>query len=162
MRATVSRNMNLEDVFVPDDGEALPPRRLWWALLTSAHGPLLFSATFMGMMQRAYDFAWDYLTGGIEGAAAKTDVGPVMGNGIADMLFKLEAAMALYYPISEAKLTPDHEIRQRARAAHVMMQRACVDVAQEAIRVCGGRALLKQYPLERFLRDAPVDAGNRN
>jgi alkylation response protein AidB-like acyl-CoA dehydrogenase len=162
MRATVSRNMNLEDVFVPDDGEALPPRRLWWALLTSAHGPLLFSATFMGMMQRAYDFAWDYLTGGIEGAAAKTDVGPVMGNGIADMLFKLEAAKALYYRISEAKLTPDHEIRQRARAAHVMMQRACVDVAQEAIRVCGGRALLKQYPLERFLRDAPVDAGNRN
>jgi alkylation response protein AidB-like acyl-CoA dehydrogenase len=119
---------------------------------------LLFSATFMGMMQRAYDFAWDYLTGGIEGAAAKTDVGPVMGNGIADMLFKLEAAKALYYPISEAKLTPDHEIRQRARAAHVMMQRACVDVAQEAIRVCGGRALLKQYPLERFLRDAQASS----
>ena len=48
--------------------------------------------------------------------------------------------------------------RQRARAAHVMMQRTCVEVAQEAIRVCGGRALLKQYPLERFLRDAQASS----
>jgi alkylation response protein AidB-like acyl-CoA dehydrogenase len=159
MRATVSRNMNLEDVFVPDDGEILPPGVFGGLYLTSAHGPLLFSATFTGMMQRAYDFTLDYLTGGVEGAAAKTVVGAVMGNGIADMLFKLEAAKALYYrSISEAKLTPDHEISQRARAAHVMMQRACVDVAQEAIRVCGGRALLKQYPLERFLRDAQASS----
>jgi alkylation response protein AidB-like acyl-CoA dehydrogenase len=159
MRATVSRNMKLEDVFVPDDGEVLPPGVFGGLYLTSAHGPLLFSATFMGMMQRAYDFTLDYLTGGIDGAAAKGEIGPVMGNGIADMLFKLEAAKALYYrSISEAKLTPDHEIRQRARAAHVMMQRTCVDVAQEAIRVCGGRALLKQYPLERFLRDAQASS----
>ncbi len=162
MRATVSRNMQLEDVFVPDDAEVLPPGVFGGLYLTSAHGPLLFSATFMGMMQRAYDFTLDYLTGGIEGAAAKADIGPVMGNGIADMLFKLEAAKALYYrSASEAKLTPNHEIRQRARAAHVMMQRTCVDVAQEAIRVCGGRALLKQYPLERFLRDAQASSGMR-
>jgi len=159
MRATVSRNMQLEDVFVPDDGEVLPPGVFGGLYLTSAHGPLLFSATFMGMMQRAYDFTLDYLTGGIEGAAAKAVIGPVMGNGIADMLFKLEAAKALYYrSVSEAKLKPDHEIRQRARAAHVMMQRSCVEVAQEAIRVCGGRALLKQYPLERFLRDAQASS----
>ena len=34
------------------------------------------------------------------------------------------------------------------------IQQTVVEVAQEAIRVCGGRALLKKYPLERFLRDA--------
>ena len=77
-----------------------------------------------------------------------------MSNGIADM-FKIEAAKALYYrAASEAKLKPTHEIRQRARAAHIMIQRNCVEVAQEAIKVCGGQALLKQFPLERFLRDA--------
>ena len=71
------------------------------------------------------------------------------------MLSKVEAARALYYrSISEAKLQPTHEIRQRARAAHLTIQRAVVEVAQEAIRVCGGRALLKKHPLERFLRDA--------
>jgi alkylation response protein AidB-like acyl-CoA dehydrogenase len=155
MRATVSRNMELRDVFVPDDGEILPPGVFGGLYLNSAHGPLLFSATFLGLMQRAYAYTLDYLTGGVDGAAAKETVGPVMGNGIADMLFKVEAARALYLrSVSEAKLTPTHEIRQRARAAHVMVQRTVVEVTQEAIRVCGGRALLKQFPLERFLRDA--------
>jgi hypothetical protein len=31
-------------------------------------------------------------------------------------------------------------------------------VAQEAIRVCGGRAFLKRYPLERYARDARAAA----
>ncbi len=155
MRATVSRAMVLRDVFVPDEGEILPPGVFGGLYLTSAHGPLLFSATFLGIMGRAYDLTLDYLTGGLEGAPAKGQVGPVMGNSLADMLVKVEAARALYLrSVSEAKLPPTHEIRQRARAAHVMVQRSVVDVTQEAIRVCGGRALLKQFPLERLLRDA--------
>ena len=155
MRATVSRNMVLKDVFVPDAGEILPPGVFGGLYLNSAHGPLLFSATFLGIMQRAYSYTLDYLTGGVEGAPARGEVGPVMGNGLADMMFKVEAARALYLrSVSEAKLAPNHEIRQRARAAHVMVQRTVVEVTQEAIRVCGGRALLKQFPLERFLRDA--------
>ncbi len=47
---------------------------------------------------------------------------------------------------------------QRARAAHVTVQRAVVTVTQEAIRVCGGRAFLKRYPLERHARDARAAA----
>jgi alkylation response protein AidB-like acyl-CoA dehydrogenase len=31
-------------------------------------------------------------------------------------------------------------------------------VTQEAIRVCGGRGLLKRYPLERYARDARAGA----
>ncbi|MEE2689850.1 MAG: acyl-CoA dehydrogenase family protein [Pseudomonadota bacterium] len=156
MRATVSRDMVLEDVFVADEAEVLPPGVFGGLYLSSAaHGPMLFSATFLGMMQRAYEFTLDYLTGGVDGASAKEDIGAVMSNGIADMLFKIESAKALYYrAASEAKLKPTQEIRQRARAAHIMVQRNCVEVAQEAIKICGGRALLKRFPLERYLRDA--------
>ena len=50
------------------------------------------------------------------------------------------------------------EAVQRARVAHVAVQRAVVAVTQEAIRVCGGRALLKRYPLERYARDARAAA----
>jgi len=31
-------------------------------------------------------------------------------------------------------------------------------VTQEAIRLCGGRGLLKRYPLERYARDARAGA----
>ncbi|MEL0111039.1 MAG: acyl-CoA dehydrogenase family protein [Rickettsiales bacterium] len=159
MRATVSRSMVLKDVFVPDDGEVLPPGVFGGLYLTSAPGPVLVSATFLGIMQAAYAYTLDYLTGGADGAPKKDMVGPVMGNSIADMMFKVEATRALYLrSVSEAKLEPTHEIRQRARAAHVMVQRMVVDVTQEAIRVCGGRALLKEFPLERYLRDAQASS----
>ena len=92
------------------------------------------------------------------------------GHAIAEMLFAIESARAFYYrAISEAQVDPPLEAVQRARAAHVTVQRAVVTVTQEAIRVCGGRAFLKRYPLERYARgragrgtDAPVDRGDRN
>jgi alkylation response protein AidB-like acyl-CoA dehydrogenase len=33
-----------------------------------------------------------------------------------------------------------------------------VELTGEAIRVCGGRAMLKRYPLERYYRDARASA----
>src|SRR5260370_29254208 len=75
------------------------------------------------------------------------------------MLFTIEAARAIYYrAISEARVDAPLEAVQRARAAHVTVQRAVVTVTQEAIRVCGGRAFLKRYPFERYARDARAAA----
>jgi alkylation response protein AidB-like acyl-CoA dehydrogenase len=50
------------------------------------------------------------------------------------------------------------DVEQRARAAHVTIQRGVVEVTAEAIRVCGGRAMLKRHPLERYARDAQAAA----
>ena len=159
MRGTVSRDMVLEDVFIPDEGEVLPPGVFGGLYLSAAHGPMLFSATFLGLMRQAYSAALDYVTGNMEGAPKKEGASQVAQRGIAEMLLDIEATEALYYrSISEAKLEPDHEIRQRARAAHIMVQRKAVEVTQEAVRVCGGRALLKRFPLERYLRDAQASS----
>ena len=75
------------------------------------------------------------------------------------MLFSLESTRALYYrAISEESSDPSVDEIQRARAAHVQVQQAVVLVTAEAIRVCGGRAILKRYPLERYYRDARASA----
>src|SRR5229473_500254 len=124
MRATVSRDMLLQDVFVPDDAEVLPPGLFGAMYNAFPHLFLSFSATFLGLMQAAY-----------------------------------ECARAIYYrAISEAEVDAPLDAVQRARAAHVTVQRAVVAVTQEAIRVCGGRAFLKRYPLERYARDARAAA----
>jgi len=48
---------------------------------------------------------------------------------------------------------------QRARAAHVTVQRAVVTVTQEAIRVCGGRAFLSgAIRSSAYARDARAAA----
>jgi isovaleryl-CoA dehydrogenase len=75
------------------------------------------------------------------------------------MLFTLEAARALYCcAIAEARVDAPLAAVQPARAAHVAVQRSAVVLTQEAIRVCGSRALLKRHPLERYARDARAGA----
>lgn len=160
MRATVSRDMVLQDVFVPDDAEVLPSG-LFGALYNAfPHlSPLTFSATFLGLMQASYDYTIAYLTGGIPGAPGiQSEIG-AKGHAVAEMLFALEAARALYYrAIAEARVDAPPAAVQRARAAHVTVLRSAVTLTQEAIRVCGGRALLKRHPLERYARDARAGA----
>jgi alkylation response protein AidB-like acyl-CoA dehydrogenase len=160
MRATVSRDMLLQDVFVPDDGEVLPPGLFGAMYNAFPHlSPLTFCATFMGLMEAAYDGALAYLAGRMPGSPGLHTEGAVKGHAVAEMLFTLEAARALYYrAISEARVGAPPDAVQRARAAHVTVLRSAVTVTQEAIRVCGGRAFLKRYPLERYARDARAGA----
>ena len=159
MRATVSRDMVLQDVFVPDDAEVLPPGLFGAMYNAFPHLFLSFSATFLGLMQAAYDSALAYLTGRMPGAPVPHSEIAAKGPAVADMLFAIEGARALYYrAVSEARVGASPEAVQRARAAHVTVQRTVVPVTQEAIRVCGGRGLLKRYPLERYARDARAAA----
>ena len=160
MRGTVSRDMLLQDVFVPDDAEVLPPGLFGAMYNAFPHlSPLTFCATFLGLMQAAYDGALAYLTGQMPGSPGLHTEAAVKGHAVAEMLFTLESARALYYrAISEARVDAPADAVQRARAAHVTVMRGAVTVTQEAIRVCGGRGLLKRYPLERYARDARAGA----
>jgi alkylation response protein AidB-like acyl-CoA dehydrogenase len=159
MRATVSRDMTLQNVFVPDDAEVLPPGLFGAMYNAFPYLPLGFCATFLGLMQAAYDGALAYLAGRMPGAPGLHTEILAKGQTIAEMLFALESARAIYYrAISEARVGAPTDAVQRARAAHVTVQRAVVMVTQEAIRVCGGRAFLKRYPLERYARDARAAA----
>ncbi len=159
MRATVSRDMMLRDVWVPAEAEILPPGVFGQLFRREPYLFLGFSATFLGLMQAAYDFTIAYLTGKMPGAPGLQGEAPARGYAVAEMLFTLETTRALYYrAISEERLDPPVEYIQRARAAHVQVQRAVVHLTAEAIRVCGGRAILKRYPLERYYRDARASA----
>ena len=159
MRSTVSEDMSLHDVLVPVDAEILPPGVFGQLFQRQPHLFISFSATFLGLMQAAYDFTVTYLTGRAQGAAGPRAESSPGGGALADMLFTVEAARALFYrAISEQRLDPPVDCIQRARAAHVQVQRAVVELTGEAIRVCGGRAMLKRYPLERYYRDARASA----
>ena len=159
MRATVSRDMNLKDVWVPGDAEILPPGVVGQLYQRQPYIFISFSATFLGLMQAAYDFAVSYLTGRAPGVAAPRAESSGSVSALAEMLFTLESTRALFYrAISEHRLDPTVDCIQRARAAHARVQQAAVQITGEAMRICGGRALLKRYPLERYARDARASA----
>ena len=120
---------------------------------------LTFCATFLGLMQAAYDGALAYLSGQMSGSPGLHTEAAAKGPALAEMLFTLEGTRALYYrAVSEARVGAPAADVQRARAAVVTVHRSAVAVTQEAIRVCGGRGLLKRYPLERYARDARAAA----
>ena len=130
MRATVSRDMELKDVWVPDEAELLPPGVFGQLYQRHPHLFIGFSATFLGLMQAAYDVTIEYLTGRVSATAGQSVAlpsGRPQTYAIAEMLFILEATRALYYrAISEEQLDPPVECTQRARAAHVQVQRSVV------------------------------------
>ena len=85
MRATVSRDILLQDVFVPDDAEVLPPGLFGAMYNAFPHLFLSFSATFLGLMQAAYDGALAYLTGRMPGAPIPHTQIAAKGHAIAEI-----------------------------------------------------------------------------
>ena len=159
MRSTVSRDISLNNVRATEDAEVLPPGVFGQLYQRQPHIFISFSATFLGLMQAAYDYTVAYLTGRAPGVTEPRSEASVAGNSLAEMLFTLESTRALFYrAISEQRLDPTVESVQRARAAHVQVQRAVVEITGAAMRVCGGRAMLKRHPLERYYRDARASA----
>jgi len=156
MRATVSRTLLLNEVFVPDD-EMLMPRGVYFRAATSwPHMFLTLSPTYMGLAQAAYDFTVRYLRGELPGTPpVKRRMYPTKQIAVADMRVTLEQTKALWFQaISEARANPTKEQVLRAYAAQYTVMENANALAAKAIRTCGGQAMLKNLSLERIYRDS--------
>ncbi|HJQ57256.1 MAG TPA: acyl-CoA dehydrogenase family protein [Vineibacter sp.] len=160
MRGTVSRTLLFKDVFVPED-EMLMPRGFYMqAALSWPHMFLTLTPTYMGLAQAAFDFAVAWLRGEFPGAPpVKRRMFAVKQVAVAEMRLMLEQTKALWFQaVSEAGPNPSKEQVLRAYAAqHSVMENASA-IASKAIRVCGGHAMLKRFPLERIYRDSRCGA----
>jgi len=156
MRGTVSRTLLFKDVFVPED-EMLMPRGVYYRAATSwPHMFLTLSPTYMGLAQAAYDFTVAYLRGELPGTPpVKRRMYPTKQIAVAEMRVVLEQTKALWFQaVSEARANPSKEQVLRAYAAqHTVMENANT-LAAQAIRTCGGQAMLKNLALERIYRDS--------
>ena len=157
MRGTVSKNLIMRDVFVASENEWLPAGGFNQAAQRWPFMYLTLSFTFLGLMQGAIDFARDYLVG--QGGPGERREIPQKQHGWADMLLKHEQAQSLTYRLlAEMHRDPEPELVKRAWAAVVSTMETAPEVAALAIRVCGGRSLLKPLALERIYRDARCGA----
>lgn len=156
MRATVSRHLRFENVFVPDDGRLLPEGLYFQAARRFPHMFAVLSATYLGVAQAAYDFAVQYLRGEVPGLPpVKRRMYPTKQQAVASMRIQLEAMRALFLQsLREARIDPDADARLRLYATHHTVMENAAAVCQLALRTCGGQALQKNLPLERLLRDS--------
>ncbi|ETW94560.1 MAG: BEC protein [Candidatus Entotheonella factor] len=160
MRGTVSRDLVMQDCFVPEHAQLLPEGIYHQATRRWPHMFLTLAPTYLGLTQAAYDFAVDYLSGRVpNGPPSGERIAPIKQYAIAELLIHLEAARALLYrAVSEAGLDPSPEALRRAFAANRTVMETATQVTADAIRICGGRSMLKPLPLERYYRDARCGA----
>lgn len=156
MRGTVSRNLVFEDVFVPE-GEQLMPRGIYFqAAKRWPHMFMTLTPAYMGLAQAAYDFTVKYLRGEMPGTPpVKRRMYPTKQIAVAQMRVMLEQTKALWFrSISEAGPNPSRESLLRAWSAQYTTMENANEIAQLAIRTCGGQAMLRSLHLERIYRDS--------
>ena len=74
---------------------------------------------------------------------------------LADMATKIEAARLLTYAAA-AKKDAGERVDLEAGMAKLFAREVCGEVTLEAMRVHGGYGYMKDYPVERYYRDAPL------
>ena len=157
MRATSSNNLELTDVFVPNDHQLMPRGKYYQAALNWPHMFMSLCPTYMGIAQAAFDFTCEYLRGEVDGgpSAGSARHSAAKQMAVAEMRIKLEQARALFErAVSEAAINPCKDERLRAYAAQYTVMEFANDICRLALRTCGGRAIFRNLRLEQLYRDS--------
>lgn len=161
MRGTDSRTLVLEEAFVAEGNEWLPPGAFDQAAVRWPYFYMTLSFAYLGLMRGVLDAAGAYLRGDSTtgtGAPARRDH-PIKQQGWAQMNLLYDRAQALTYRVlAEAGVDPAPEQVRRAWSAVVTVMQGAPEMASLALQVCGGRALLRPSYLERAYRDARCGA----
>ncbi|MCP5029409.1 MAG: acyl-CoA/acyl-ACP dehydrogenase [Actinomycetia bacterium] len=157
MRGTDSRNLRMEEVFVPAENEWLPPGHFDAAARRWPFFYMTLGFAYLGLMGAILDETASYLRG--EGSTEARRDNHVKQAGWAEMNLIYERARALTYQVlGDAGPDPDFAALRRAWAAQVTTMDGAPEIASLAIRVCGGRSMLRPNPLEQYYRDARCGA----
>ena len=117
---------------------------------------MTLTPAYMGQAQAAYDFTVKYLRGEMEGVPpVKRRMYPTKQIAVAQMRVMLEQTKSVWFQaISEARANPTKDQVMRAYAAQYTVMENANELAQLAIRTCGGQSMLKSLALERIYRDS--------
>ncbi len=162
MRGTASDNIIFENTFIPREN-VLGGEDFIAALgkidITMFH--LGFSAAYLGLAEGIYGHLVDY----VKNTRYEPNPEPLSHDGqyqsaIGELSSELRAARNLLYEACSVKDSGDGMANQNTIKA-VMQSKyisceICAKVAQHAMRLVGGRSILKRYPFERFYREGIV------
>ncbi|HSW20869.1 MAG TPA: acyl-CoA dehydrogenase family protein [Ramlibacter sp.] len=157
MRGSPTGDIHFDDCVIPLErvvGE--PERGHDYMIQTLTYTRPLVSAQALGLAQGALEQAVDYTAQRDQFGTRVSRFQMVRGMA-ADMAIQVEAARSLLYRAVEIAGEANDE---RARAFASMAKTFCSDTAMhvttEAVQLHGGYGYMKDYPVERMMRDAKV------
>ena len=157
MRGTISKTLTFENVFVPAENEYLPSGCFDQVASRWPYFYMTLSFSYLGIQRAVMDFTAEYLKGK-SGTSERRDNFQKQ-HGWAEMKLAYEKSQSLTYRVlSEVGPNPSQDQLSRAWAATVVAMETAPEIASIAVRVCGGRSLLRPLALERLYRDARCGA----
>ncbi|WP_078543391.1 acyl-CoA dehydrogenase [Litchfieldia alkalitelluris] len=124
------------------------------ALANLEVGRIGIAAQALGIAEAALEHATNYAKERVQfGKPIAHQQG--VGFKLADMATSVEAAKLLVYQAADLR-TKGIPCGKQASMAKLFASKTAMEVATEAIQVYGGYGYTKEYPVERFFRDAKV------
>ncbi|MBI2794482.1 MAG: acyl-CoA dehydrogenase [Ignavibacteria bacterium] len=155
IRSSDTCSIGLTNVFVPDDqvlGDV--GHGFKFAMETLNGGRIGIASQALGIAKGAFEAALRYSTQRKAFGKPISDLQAIQLK-LADMSTRIEAARMLVYFAAFQKDQGQNFIRAAAQAK-LMASQTAVHVALEAIQVHGGYGYVREYLVERYLRDAKI------
>jgi len=146
IRGSPTREVILTDARIPADrliGEE--GSGFGYAMTTLDYSRPAIAAQALGIAQGALDVASRYATERQQ-----------FGKPVADMAMQLEAARMLVYKALTLCDAGDPRMTYFSSVAKCFASDAAMSITTDAVQVLGGYGYMREYPVERFMRDAKI------
>jgi len=112
-------------------------------------------AQAVGLCQGALEAATDYAQERVQFDQPLITL-PVVQQMLADMAIQTEAARALVYAAARYVDSGAKNVTESSAAAKVFASDAAMKVTVDAVQICGGAGYMRDYPVEKMMRDAKI------
>ena len=138
------------DRLIGEEGEGFA-----YAMRTLDYSRPAIAAQALGIAQGAFDFAARYAT---ERQQFGKPIGEFQGVSfmLADMAMQLEAARMLVYKSLALCDAGDERMTYFSSVAKCFASDAAMRITTDAVQVLGGYGYIREYPVERYMRDAKI------
>jgi butyryl-CoA dehydrogenase len=156
IRSSSTREMVFRDCVVPEENVIGRPGMgfiMTMKLLDRSRPGI--GAQAVGLAQGALEAAVDYTRQRIQFGHPIISL-PVVQDILADMAIQVEAARALVYATARTIDSGAKDFTEESAMAKVFASDMAMKVTTDAVQVCGGAGYMKDYPLEKMMRDAKI------
>lgn len=156
LRGTIITDILFEDCKVPEENR-LGAEGEGWTIATKTFNRLrpAIGAHAVGIAQGALDFAIHYAKERMQFGKPLTSLQAIQFM-IADMATQIEAARALVYQVAARIDAKQEEVEKLSAMAKFYATDVAMKVTTDAVQILGGYGYMKDYPVERMMRDAKV------
>ena len=124
------------------------------AMATLDGGRIGIASQALGIARAAFNYAIKYTTERIQFGAPLSNLQGIQFM-LADMSTKIASSKLLIYHAAHLKDAHLPYSKESAQAK-LMASESAMWIATKAIQLCGGNGYTKEYPVERYFRDAKI------